>query len=213
MRRTSAPIRNTLQIIGLILIAGACSDASPPASFSVRDSAGVQISESPAPAWGEGQEWIIGDSPILSIGALDGPEEYLFDVVDKAFFLSDDRIAVSNWRTTEIRFFSADGTFLNSVGRPGEGPGEFRSIQMWRGIGDSIMVYDARLSRVTTLDPHGAFVASASLDRQPELGSPSAFGSARDGSLLITSGTGGFSAGASGLLEGKAGLRNAGISV
>jgi hypothetical protein len=203
MRRTPAAISRSLYLVGLLSFTAACADARPPSSFSVRDSAGIQISESPIPAWEEGQRWIIGDEPYLSIGALDGPQEYLFDRIGKAFLLSDGRIAVSNRRTSEIRFFSGDGTFLNSVGGAGEGPGEFQSIQMWRGIGDTIMVYDARLNRVSALDPYGGFVSSASLRGKPELGHPSAFGSTGDGSLLITSGTGSFGAGASGLLDGN----------
>ena len=170
MRRTPAAISRSLYFVGLLSFFAACADAHPPSSFSVRDSAGLQISESPIPAWEEGQGWIIGDEPTLSIGALDGPEEYLFDRIDKAFLLSDGRIAVSNWRPSAIRFFSGDGTFLSSVGGAGEGPGEFRSIQMWRGIADTLMVYDARLLRVSAFGPHGGFVASASLGQEPELG-------------------------------------------
>ena len=42
----------------------------------MRDSAGIQIVESTAPAWEKGEAWRVDPAPILTIGVLEGLEEY-----------------------------------------------------------------------------------------------------------------------------------------
>jgi hypothetical protein len=54
----------------------------------------------------------------------------------------------------EIRVFRRDGTFHTSVGRRGEGPGEYRDIRaLWVSPGDTLHVIDAGLFRNTVLSP------------------------------------------------------------
>ncbi|MCJ7627151.1 MAG: 6-bladed beta-propeller, partial [Longimicrobiales bacterium] len=66
--------------------------------------------------------------------------------------LDDGRFVVANYGSNEIRFFSSTGEFISSVGRQGEGPGEFQRIETLSRFGaDSIAVYDYWLSRVTIL--------------------------------------------------------------
>jgi len=51
---------------------------------------------------------------------------------------------------TQVRVYSADGTFLQSLGRRGRGPGEFQSIQaLALDSKDRLVVYDGRLRRFT----------------------------------------------------------------
>ena len=42
----------------------------------IRDSAGIEIVENIAPAWTEGDGWRLSDEPVLTIGVLEGREEY-----------------------------------------------------------------------------------------------------------------------------------------
>jgi len=190
-------------LLGLLLSTG-CQDSGPrDTGFTVRDSAGIQMVESAAPAWEPGVGWTLAAEPSLEIGLLDGPEEYVFDRIGEVFLLSDGRIAASNRRTSEIRYFASDGTFLNAVGGAGEGPGEFQSMRTWPGTADTLLVYDSRLARVTTLDPEGGFVTSIRIEGESGLGFPTPFGSTSDGGSFVTNGTGGYGAGASGLLQGN----------
>lgn len=54
----------------------------------------------------------------------------------------------------EIGVFDRQGHFLRSVGREGEGPGEYRIIfDILAGPADSLFVFDRSNSRVTVLDP------------------------------------------------------------
>lgn len=187
------------------LCAAACTDGSlPETGYSVRDSAGVQIVESSAPALTSEGEWIVAPEPALEVGLLEGPEEYTFDGIGQVLRVSDGRILAVNGRTNEIRFYSEDGVFQGTAGGTGEGPGEFMSMsKVWLGPGDTLWVNDFRLGRLTMLDPEGEFVRSVRIRGGSEMGFPSAFGSSSDGGFWVTSGTGGFGAGADGLLEGS----------
>lgn len=55
--------------------------------------------------------------------------------------------------------YSPQGRLLGTSGKRGQGPGEFISItSIHVAAGDSILVHDARLQRVTVLSPEGRYV-------------------------------------------------------
>ncbi len=152
-----------LGVCALILIAG-CAAESPPTKTIPRDSAGVQIVESSAPEWDEGSGWVVEESSLLDLATIgEGPSHEFFRVRD-AMRLDDGRVVVANYGSNEIRFFSSTGEFISSVGRQGEGPGEFQRIETLSGFGaDSVPVYDYWLSRVTVLGPGGGIGRVTSL--------------------------------------------------
>ena len=127
-------------------VTGACnsgSDVTELPKTEVRDSAGVTIVENARPASESRLGWRIGGEPTLAIGVQSGDEAGQLFGVEDATRLADGRIAVANAGTSEIRFFSADGSHFESWGRVGEGPGEFaqfdpRAVNAWPG--DSIVV-------------------------------------------------------------------------
>lgn len=178
----------TVLLLGIIL--SACSSESAgsgePAGYTVRDSAGVSIVESTEPAWSEGQGWTLSAEPTLSIGSLDGPEEYNLYRSMGALRLDDGRIVVANGGTNELRFFGPDGEFLNDVGGEGEGPGEFRGMAGIYRLGpDSLAVLDFRLFRFSIFDGAGAFAENL---RVAEGGAdlPFPHGFFRDGTILAS---------------------------
>lgn len=52
-----------------------------------------------------------------------------------------------------VMVFEGDGTPLGTVGRRGEGPGEFRMATALTAIGDSVVIYDAQLRRASVVGP------------------------------------------------------------
>src|SRR5690606_34722318 len=53
----------------------------------------------------------------------------------------------------QLRFYDAEGRFLDAYGRPGSGPGEFRSMLWARAYrGDSLAVWDQGTQRLTVID-------------------------------------------------------------
>lgn len=66
----------------IALLATACSapDSAIPDGYTRTDSAGVTITESTEPRWGEGEGWRIAPEPELVIGEVEGDERHLVDV-------------------------------------------------------------------------------------------------------------------------------------
>jgi hypothetical protein len=123
----------------------------------IRDSAGVTITENEARGLVDKEPWLIDSQPILSIGEKDGGEPYQLYRIRGALRLEDGTVVLADASSAEIRFFDAAGRHLRSVGRPGEGPGEFREIGLLARYGrDSLMVWDAPLWRGTILAADGS---------------------------------------------------------
>lgn len=128
------------------------------ATYSVVDSAGIEIVTSHAPRRAQGAGWAISRRPTLRIGELDGPLEFTFGSVRAVGTLPDGRIFVGDEQAHTIRIFSSDGDYLAAVGGEGEGPGElqwFLTVARYRG--DSLWVYDYRQRAVSVFGPDLGF--------------------------------------------------------
>jgi hypothetical protein len=160
--------RSRLLAAPAILLAAACG-ATPPAheaeSFTVRDSAGLEIVESVRPRWAEGEGWRIAERPRLVIGVADGAAEYLLDNVAGAVRLSDGRIVIGDGTTSELRLYDADGRFVRRFGRRGQGPGEFRRLaHVQRLPGDTLVGWDSGLGAFAHFDTAGTLLRTARVD-------------------------------------------------
>ncbi len=142
--------------VSLAAVSLACGDASPRVRVATRDSAGTVIVESASPVWGDGPGWSIDTTPILDLATIIRDSAHDFDDVEGALRLKDGSIAVADYRSGQIRFYSAEGGLLGTTGRRGDGPGEFRALSgLERYRGDSLVAFDASLGRVTVLgDDH-----------------------------------------------------------
>ena len=169
----------------LTLIVAACGEVQGgETGASVRDSAGIRVVESTAPAWAEGEDWRVGTEPVVEIGMVEGPPAYLLDRVAGALRLRDGRIVVANGGSGELRFFAADGSHLSSVGGEGKGPGEYSGISWIEPFrGDSILVYDFVARRLSVLSHQGEYARSLGFPIAPEGGFPVPTGAFVDGSL------------------------------
>jgi hypothetical protein len=116
----------------------------------IRDSAGIRIVENSHPRWTPSQTPHLASAPSLVIGTQPG-EAYELSHVAGALRLSDHRIVVGDGGSSQLRFYDAEGTFLRSIGRHGDGPGEFAGLsQLSQFVGDSIVAGSAtRLSVFT----------------------------------------------------------------
>lgn len=156
-------------------------------AFAVRDSAGVKIAENGASADGVGL-WQVSSDPVLDIGALEGAPEYQLFRVFSAARLTNEHIVVANSGTHELRFYDVAGRHLRSVGREGDGPGEFRALgRILRLAGDTLVVYDSNLRRLSWFSPEGRFLRSASVGGDAAI-IPLVTGAFDDNSLLAHAG-------------------------
>ncbi len=144
-------------LAGLLLVFAGCQEGQAPTAgaFVVRDSAGIEIVESMAPAW-DGDGWTVSGTPSLVIGQMGGDERYLFGEVAGAVMLRDGRIAVLDGQSALIRVYSPEGEHIEDWGGQGEGPGEFTSAQTISSYrGDSILVSEFVARRLVIFDDRG----------------------------------------------------------
>jgi hypothetical protein len=130
---------------------------------AVRDSAGIEIVENfGAPLWPEGPGWEFTE--VLRIGAVEGAPEYQFGHITGFAVLSDGRIVVADAMAHHLRFFSPEGVYERTVGREGQGPGEFGSgrLVVHVGPGDTLLVRDGANARANVLAPDGTWLESFS---------------------------------------------------
>jgi hypothetical protein len=136
------------------------------------DSAGVTIVESHAPLWSPEQGWRLSEAPLLTIGDVEGADEYQLYRVRSAVRQADGRIVIANSGTNELRFYDGDGSYLFMRGGEGGGPGEFRSMgEIW-SLGDSLFIYDFGQMRMTVYSTAGEFGRTFRVREAPDGGFP-----------------------------------------
>ncbi len=123
--------------------------------------AGQEVVESAAP---RDPDLRLADEPLVRVGIVDGPVEYIFGNVTGAVRLEDGGIVVADEQSANLRRFDARGRHIWTSGRSGEGPGEYRGLRLLRGCpGAPLTVRDWRLNRITELDLDGNVLATRSL--------------------------------------------------
>jgi len=166
------PMRR-LSLLPLLLTLTACGGEAAAGALATRaDSAGVTIVTSHDPSWREGDGWRIDPEPALQIGPrADADPRYDLLRIRGGTVLPDGKIAVLTAGTHEIRIYDAEGTWLRSMGRTGDGPGEFRTPNGLFHAHDTLFVPDGIVSRLNlfltdgTILPSHLFGASASGSR------------------------------------------------
>lgn len=147
----------TVYIAGLSLFAGtACVDHEGQSRLLTRDSAGITIVESRAPAWGEETEWVVEGQALLDLARSGQETVHEFFGATDATRLADGTLVVADDGTDEIRLFTPAGVHIKTLGRAGDGPGEFRRLSQVIALpGDSILAYDYWQTRITVFGPEG----------------------------------------------------------
>lgn len=159
MLRTTGP---RLLIAGCLALSPMGCGSGDAVGHVVRDSAGIRIVENERAAWTDDTRWRIATEPSLDIGGGDSAASpALLHRVVTARRLSDGRIAVANTGTSEVRIFDSTGRHLSTIGRRGQGPGEFRAPWHISERGDSLLVVDIGSGyRFNIFGPGGEFVRS-----------------------------------------------------
>jgi len=161
MGRSSATTAITLAT--LAWMPAACGgDADPSITWSgtvdtLSDGRIAVLSESPA--WTEATRPVFEEE--LRLGSMmdEGPES--FGQVRDLLLDEQGRIYVLESQAQEIRVFGPDGDWMHTIGRPGEGPGEFKNAAAMGWGPDSVLrVVDYGNGRISDFRRVGTFVTS-----------------------------------------------------
>ena len=122
-------------------------------TFDTTEVTAQTIAESDSP---RDADLVLADEPLVRVGLLDGPDEFLFGNITGAVRLEDGSVVIADQSNFEIRMFDARGRHVWSSGRQGEGPGEYEGLRLMRGCpGAAVTAYDGQLDRITELDSDG----------------------------------------------------------
>jgi hypothetical protein len=104
-------------------------------------------------AWGDTASLV----PELSIGMLDGPEEYMFGSVVSLALGGDGTIYAMDRQVPALRVYNSDGTYRATFGRPGEGPGEYERPDGGLNIlsDGRVLLRDPANARIQVYSPEG----------------------------------------------------------
>lgn len=92
--------------------------------------------------------------PEASIGELDGADEYLFGNIASIAVADDRTMYVFDGQAQEVRVFDSAGTYMRTLGGPGEGPGEFSRVEAIAVLPDGrLVVRDAGTKHIKVFGP------------------------------------------------------------
>jgi len=116
--------------------------------------------QAPRTATGSGGITLVRE---LAIGTDTAGAEYEFVAIGATAATHSGSVYVSAYdgAAVQIRKYDASGHFRGTVGRPGAGPGEYRSVDGMALVGGSVLlVYDRLNGRVTLFDTAGVYRSS-----------------------------------------------------
>jgi len=145
-------------IAALILTSGmACADRPHQAAWrgKIEVADGVTIVSNPkVPLYGPGTLELKED---LSIGDAHGAKDYAFV---RAWYLAvneDGDIFVMDQGDTCVKVFSKNGTYLRSIGRKGQGPGELQNPNSLHLTKDGRLIFEDYIRGLNIFGPDGTF--------------------------------------------------------
>lgn len=150
--RATPAVRLAIAFAGTAL--SGCTDA-PSSTASVADSAGVRIVTHAPGAVASAPEWTLSDRAVTVIGGGADPEQPLYRVT-AVQPLPGGRVVVGTNTPARALVFDADGSLAATLGRQGDGPGEFHQVGSVVRIGeDSLGVWDRNRRRLSVFTVDG----------------------------------------------------------
>ena len=112
--------------IGLLLVvAVACNQQKAEWKGIIEEVDGVTVVKNPKePMYAEN---VFSLEEELSIGDVEGEEEYMFSEIRSLAISEDERIFVLDSKEAHIKAFDKGGKYIKTIGAPGQGPGELTS--------------------------------------------------------------------------------------
>jgi hypothetical protein len=143
-------------LIFTLLGSGSVGSAQNPLVLSaIADSLGVRVVSHP----GDTDPITVRLVENLRIGVVDGDTAYQFNRIGQVAVDRQGRVYVANGTMT-IRVYGPDGKFIRTLGRRGQGPGEFTGIDRLWFTGDTLVVTSLSARRATLFSGSGQMLAA-----------------------------------------------------
>ena len=133
-------------IFFLVLFSFRSIEARDKSSYETQEDVEV-ISNPKTPLSQKGKRKKLVFKEELTIGEIEGDENYMFGEV--VFCSADDEgnIYVTDWDKKRIQKYNPQGKFLLTIGRKGQGPGEFGNLSVARFDKDNNIYYQKFLRK------------------------------------------------------------------
>ena len=149
-----ADVRVRACLLPLVWLAAACAGEAPRTSpVTTTDSAGVAITTIRAQL-DSVPRWAVDTTARVTMAS---PDSTGFVFVSAAHWVSGDRVLVADARQARLQLYDASGRHLRTLGRDGDGPGEFRAIMTVSVVGDTIGVWELGARRLSLLTADSGF--------------------------------------------------------
>ncbi len=149
-------------IISAIVICTSCGTQNHGWKGTIEEVDGITVMRNPdEPMYGEEVYAIKED---LKFGGEGGDENFIFNFISYLAVDNAENIYVADTREKHIKIFDSNGGFLRTIGREGQGPGEFGSIRYIRiNSHDELVVIDSNQRRMNYFSLEGDFLRSENL--------------------------------------------------
>jgi len=164
LTRTRIEVTATITALTLLLACDSETQSGP--ATLITDSAGIRIVHHQS--MNADATCAVSEEPTVVIGDDESDENLWFSQVGASARMSDGSIVAVDRGSNQIRVYDADGRHLRTMGRQGEGPGEFDNgpFQMWIAAGDTIWAGDYFPWRYNLFSAEGEFVRGVPLTPQ-----------------------------------------------
>jgi len=158
MKINSKPVLLALFITFLVFFVS-CGKQGTEWTGTIEEVDGVTIvKNSKAPLYSEN---ILRLEEELSIGEAEGRDEYVFSRVRDVEVDETGRIYALDSKEANVKVFDWDGNYIRTIGRKGQGPGEFQSPNdIYIDDKDKIYISDVENDRLSVFNEHGDFIDS-----------------------------------------------------
>ena len=159
MKNKTKLISIVLSISALVMLVS-CQQQKAEWKGSIEQVDGVTVVKNPKkPMYGE--DFCIIEEE-LSIGEVEGREEYMFS---RAWYIAvdnEERIYVMDQGGSQVKVFDKNGTFLRSIGKRGQGPGELQNPNEIFLTDNNQLVFEDFIRGLNFYSLEGKFIRSLS---------------------------------------------------
>jgi hypothetical protein len=141
----------------LLILFNACGEQKAHGQRTIEEANGVTVVENPSEPLNPELQIIFEEE--LTIGVEEGDENYMFG--NQVFVNADDEgnIYVTDQDKRTVKKYDSNGSFLQSIGRLGQGPGEFQDINEVRFTSDgNIYLSDLKTQRLSFFSKEGNYL-------------------------------------------------------